>query len=523
MCLWGLVFMNLNSILQTGSKKAVKTLSFRKSSILLSLTLVFFLLLSSLGNADVGNADSSSIITQTMDMDGDGLNDTLEDELGTDKTDKFGDKDMDGLYDFEEYLDFYGTPNNTEDTPKYNYNDSTSYDGVNGPILDIYHYFNLSSNKTAYLRDQNFTEANGGFTDYLLWNVSFTGSSAGGSYNGDVIYSNNTMIDVSFGEDSGRSHTGSVSYSHNTMIDVSFAGDNSGGSYLNVTSYSHNTMIDVSFTGRASGGSHNGSVSYSNNTMIDVNFIGWASGGSEHGDIVSYSHNNMTNIGFSGIYSGGYFQSSGVVNYGHNMMTNISFSGDGSGGGGSTVNYSHNTLTNVNFSGLRSGGSFIEWRSGGSRNGSVSYSNNTMNDVSFSGLRSGGSRNGSVSYSNNMMNDVSFTGEGSGGSYYGNVSYTNNTISNILLSGIDASESVNGTSIYADNVIVNDSYDTDGDGLGDGYELFESGTDPRVSDSNVTSNSEINTLNSFTLLVALSIFISFSIVLVVYRVRRRVL
>ena len=131
-------------------------------------------------------------------MDGDGLNDTLEDELGTDKTDKFEDKDMDGLYDFEEYLDFYGTPNNTEDTLKYKYNDSTSYDGDNGPILDNYHYFNLCSNKTAYLRDQNFTEANGGFTDYLLWNVIFTGHHSGGSRDGDVSYSNNMMTNVYF-------------------------------------------------------------------------------------------------------------------------------------------------------------------------------------------------------------------------------------------------------------------------------------------------------------------------------------
>ena len=202
--------MNLNFVLRTGSKKAVKTLPFRKSSVLLSLTLVLLFFLSSLGNADVGNADSSSIITQTVDMDGDELSDDLEDEIGTDKADKFGDKDNDGLYDFEEYLDYYGTPNNTEDTPKYNYNDSTSYDGDNGSILDIYHYFNLSSNKTGYLRDQNFTEENGGFTDYLLWNVSFTGSSAGGSWDGVVSYSNNMMFDVSFGDRSGGSRYGDV-------------------------------------------------------------------------------------------------------------------------------------------------------------------------------------------------------------------------------------------------------------------------------------------------------------------------
>ena len=125
------------------------------------------------------------------------------------------------MYDFEEYFDIYGS-NNT-DTPKYNYNDPTSYDGDNGPILDIYHYFNLSSNKTNYLRDQNFTEANGGFTDYLLWNVNFTADYSGGSYDGSVSYSNNTMRGVNFiGGGSGGSLSGSVSYSNNTMRDVNF-------------------------------------------------------------------------------------------------------------------------------------------------------------------------------------------------------------------------------------------------------------------------------------------------------------
>ena len=126
------------------------------------------------------------------DQDGDGLSDELENTLGTDNDSKFGDKDMDGLYDFEEVLDIYGS-NNT-DKPKYNYSDSTSY----GAVLDIYHYFGLSSDKDNYLRDQSFTEENGGFTNYLLWNVSFDGDNAGGKITSAVTYNNNMMINVSF-------------------------------------------------------------------------------------------------------------------------------------------------------------------------------------------------------------------------------------------------------------------------------------------------------------------------------------
>ena len=365
--------MDFGSVLQTSSKKTMKALLFRKSSIFLSITLILILFLSSLGNADIGNTNASSTINQATDTDGDGLSDDLEDELDTDKDNKFGDNDNDGLYDFEEYLDIYGTPDNTGDSPKYNYNNSTSYNGDNGPILDIYHYFNLSSNKTNYLRDQNFTRASGGFTDYLLWNVTFTGDHSGGA-----------AVDA-------------VSYSHNIMIDASFTGRYSGGSFTGAVSYNHNIMIDVSFTGDHSGGSYHDSISYSNNTMTSV--------------------------------------------------------------------------------------IFAEFRSGGSLNGNVSYSNNTMRDISFPGMHSGGSLNGNVSYSNNTMRDISFPGENSGGSLNGNVSYSNNTMRDISFPGENSGGSKKGSVSYTDNVIVSDNYDTDSDGLGDGYELFESGTDPRSSDT----------------------------------------
>ena len=434
--------MNLTSILQKSSKKVVGTLPFKKSSVLLSisLTLVLFLSLSSLGNANVGSTDSLSSIAQTpVDMDGDGLNDTLEDMLKTEKDNKFGDKDMDGLYDFEEYLDHYGTPSNTGDTPKYNYNDSTSYDGDNGPILDIYHYFNLSSNKTNYLRDQNFTEANGGFTDYLLWNVSFPGDYSGGSVRGDVSYSNNMMIDVSF------------------------TGDYSGGSVRGDVSYSNNMMIDVSFTGDNSGGSVRGDVSYSRNMMIDANFTGYLSGGSEEAES-SYSYNSISDVIFSGIGSGAGL----VLTYNNNNISDVIFSGENSGGG-LEVFYRYNDMSDVIFSGIGSGGSNI--------------------------LDSGGL----VLYIENMMSNVTFSGNYSGGSRNGNAAYSRNTVSNLLFSGDHAGMGLDELYFTSGNVIVNDSFDTDDDGLGDGHELLKSSTDPRNSD---TDSDGLN--DSFEVLVLMT-------------------
>ena len=105
---------------------------------------------------DPGNNDSN----------GDGLNDRLGSLLKADATTKYGDKDQDGLSDFKEYLDLYGIPANTA---KYDYNDSSTY----GDLLDIYHRFGLDLNKASYLRDTVYSEQNGGFSNYLLWNVTF--------------------------------------------------------------------------------------------------------------------------------------------------------------------------------------------------------------------------------------------------------------------------------------------------------------------------------------------------------------
>ena len=265
--------MNFGSGLQTHSKKAIKTLTLRKSNLLLSitLTLVLFLFLSSLGNAEnveVRNRDTISIQqTDPPDMDDDGLSDALEMTLGTAVDDKFGDKDDDGLYDFEEYLDIYGDNDTTNQT--YKYDNATS---VEDGLGDLYHLFGLSSNKTTYLRDQDFSTANGGFVDTLLWNVSFVGDgAAGGGTTGPVIYTNNTMTDVSFiGAWSGGTDQGQpVSYTNNTMINVNFAGQTSGGSQGGKITYYNNTMTDVSFTGAFSGSSL-GDVNFTKNTISDI-------------------------------------------------------------------------------------------------------------------------------------------------------------------------------------------------------------------------------------------------------------
>ena len=285
--------MNFGSGLQTHSKKAIKTLTLRKSNLLLSitLTLIFFLFLSSLGNAEnveVRTRDTISIQqTDPPDMDDDGLSDQMEMDLGTAVNDKFGDKDNDGLYDFEEYLDYYGS--NDTSNQIYDYNDSTSV--VDG-VLDIYHYFGLSSNKTAYLRDQDFSQLNGGFTNYLLWNVRFVGTLGAGGSSGDVNYINNTMTDLNFivGFSGGSTFTGDVSYHNNTMTNVTFTGLNSGGAQGGKVTYYNNTMTDITFAGGFSGGSGS-DVNYTENTMSNILITG--GGTAESGNGISTYMDNV--------------------------------------------------------------------------------------------------------------------------------------------------------------------------------------------------------------------------------------
>ena len=358
---------------------------------------------------------NNTILNDSYDSDGDGLGDIFEFLNGLEPEDKYGDKDQDGLYDFEEYLDFYGTPDDTTDTPRYNYSDSSTH----GDVLDIYHKFGLDSNKSGYLRDTVFTERHG-FTDYLLWNVSFSGWYAGDHPFGSVSYINNIFADVTFsgGDYAGGSEHGSVSYINNTLTDVTFSGKGAGGSISGDVRYINNTLTDVTFSGLRAGGSHSGDVSYEDNTLTDVTFSGSYAGGSFSGS-VSYEDNILIDVTFSGLYAGGSYSNSG---------------------------YDNGTLTNV------------------------SYINNILTDVTFSGKGAGGSWRGAVNFENNSFINVryiksSFGGD-SGVSAAGHTTYTNNILDQVQFAQLDERRAeYNVTSIG--NTIITDSYDSDGDGDGD--------------------------------------------------------
>ena len=356
----------------------------------------------------------------------DGLSDDLEDTLGTDKTNKSGDKDKDGLYDFEEYLDHYGTPDDTTDAPKYNYNDSTSY----GEVLDIYHYFNLSSNKTGYLRDQIFTQQNGGFTDHLLWNVNFTTDSAGGSINSNVIYSNNVLT-------------------------------------------------DVFFKAALSGGSSKGDVNYNGNIMTNVGFDGGTSGGGDSGSAdTNYNGNIMTNVNFTGVYAGG---SIAKVTYSNNRFTNVIFSGLGAGAavGNDFATYSNNTLTNVNFTGNFAGGGVA---------GVVTYSNNRFTNVGFGGTNAGRSRDSTSSYTDNVIANDSYDNDSDGlGDTWELIYHSISGIDPLVA----ANTSVLTSDLDTDGLTLTEEAkaysnpqlkDTDGDGLNDSYEV-DLNTNPQLKDT----------------------------------------
>ena len=415
-----------NTSFVSNSKKAVKTVSLRKSSILLGITLIFiiFLSLHSIGNINAGlTVDQSRTIDQVLpiedrDDDKDGLTNGLENMLGTDNDSYYGDKDGDGLYDFEEYLDIYGSDNTTNQI--YDYNDSMS--GEDG-VLDIYHLFGLSSNKTGYLRDINlFSEINGGFTDYLLWNVRFRTNSAGG----------------------GDASTGNVTYNNSVLRDVTFEATLAGGNIGNTLSYINNELTNVSFTGQFAGGSQNdGEVIYRGNILTNVSFTGQFAGANINGN-VTYCDNIFTNVNFTGDYTGG---SLGV-----------------SGGTENAVIYKNNTFTDVTFEGDYAGGSFSR---------DANYVNNTFTNVEFTGDSSGGSQNGDLSYSNNKFTNVTFTGVNAGKSNAGSSEYEGNAVNNTFGGGNNDTDGDGLSDIVETFEIGSDptKKDTDEDGLGDGWEV----------------------------------------------------
>ena len=281
------------------------------------------------------NHRDNSILSTHDDMDGDGLSDVLEGQLGTLANDKYGDKDSDGLYDFEEYLDYYGN-NDTTDGRKYKYNDSTTFNDADGEaILDIYHYFNFSKNGTGFLRDESSDGQRSGFTNHLLWNVTFSADYAGGrdGFN-DVLYLNNTIVGCTFsGQTSGGSQGGMTNYTNNVVLDTQFTGAYSGGNEYGGNTgdppalhYKNNTFTNVIFSQERAGGSASSDAGnlYSLNTFTNVNFTAIAAGGSFTGP-VTYGNNSFTSVIFSGSYAG--FSENVITTYGNNTFDRVRFSG----------------------------------------------------------------------------------------------------------------------------------------------------------------------------------------------------
>ena len=458
-----------------------------------------------------------SILSNHVDSDGDGLSDTLEGTLNTPVNNKYGDVDNDGLYDFEEYLDLYGTPNNNTDTQKYKYNDGSTY----GDVQDIYHYFN-TSNKNGYVRDDNNYNPTvyGSLNNRLLWNVTFSQDYAGGHQNSAITYSNNILRDVTFsGDHAGGTSDGSVRYINNILRDVTFSGIGAGGNFGGFAKgdgsvrYIRNTLIDVTFSGSNSGGSQLGTVTYESNTLTNVVFRGSGSGGSIYGP-VTYAINTFNDVTFSGDVAGG--SQYDELTYRGNTFNDVTFSGDVAGGG-ALPSYTGNRFNDVIFSGPASGGSQF---------GTASYTGNDFNGVTFSGDVAGGSYGAGARYINNTFDDVVFNGWYAGGSQHDLVLYEGNNFTNVRYDKSTTSEGVYGNSglsgsgltnytnnifdqiqytqvdgrvavfnvTYVDNTILNDS-DTDGDGLGDLFEFLTSGTDPGNADSdgdNLTDGYELD-------------------------------
>ena len=424
-----------------------------------------------------------SVLSTTTDTDGDGIDDDIEDSIGTNKTDRYGDKDKDGLYDFEEYLDVYGTPDNMNDKPKYDYNSNTTYED----ILDIYHYFNLNSNKEGYLRDiLGYEGEESGFSGYLLWNITFAEEYSGGNPEEDVVYAENIFQDVIFsGALSGGSYNGNVIYRDNILRSVIFSGSLAGGSAFGNLNFERNSLEDVNFRGNYTGGAGaEKDVRYLNNNLRNVTFTGEGAGASYSGT-VNYMGNVFEDVTFRGSLAGG--GEKGEVIYSDNIFRNVSFSGQNSGSSPlAPLTFRDNALEDVDFSGNYAGGSY---------NGSVVYSNNTLQSVTFSGIESGGSlgkrgfeQGGKVTYIGNNFTDVWFSGAHAGASS-ATTNYTDNIFYNVQYSwrlGLywdDKSiDYYNIVSSNNTNTIVYDPHDSDDDGLGDAFE-FTSGYHPVNSDS----------------------------------------
>ena len=434
-----------------------------KSGIYIPVILLVFLLLLSAGNANAVSTDSisssESTISSMHDEDNDGLTDEEEADLGTEEDNYYGDKDGDGLYDFEEVLDIYG--NNDKDNPKYEYDNNVSESNV----LDAYDLLGLDVNKSGVIRRRLSSHTgNGGFTDKLLWGVTFSVDYAGGSELGTVNYVNNVLVNVSFtGDYAGGSDEGNVLYKDNTLENVSFSGSfYVGGSDSGTVTYMNNTMKNVSFSGQQHpGGSQNAAVTYVNNTLENVSFSGGVAGGSLFAP-VKYKDNVLKNVSFSGGTAGG--SQSGAVTYENNTLTDVNFTKTYSGGGRDrTVNYTKNTLEDVIFSGFHAGGSGVS--------GAVVYTENKLKNVRFTGKDAGVSEGGTT-YIGNEFDNVQFPADGTPADWM---------------------------AILMNNNISNDNYDNDTDTLGDLEEFFVYFSNPTHNDTDrdkLLDNDEVNNLGT---------------------------
>ena len=370
-------------------------------------------------SAESQEENSISAITQnSVDTDGDGLNDSYEEKLGTNKTNKYGDLDNDGLYDFEELLDTFtqkenGMPNLEE--PFYKYDESKTHNET----LDIYHALKIEE-KDQFFRDITILGNPKEDTNTLYWNV--------------------TVIDTEE-EDEERIYNNYLSYVDNYFLDVDFAGEFVMTS-TRTTTFLRNSFVNVSFSGTNAGGSQN-DATYIQNKFVNVNFSGNYTGATLSGDL-EYYDNQFSNVSFTGLYAGG--SKKNRVYYNNNTIRDTVFQGrysGGSGGYSADITYENNTLENVTFSGKYAGGA---------SHGSVNYTENSFELVVFSGQNAGGSEIKRVTYLSNNLSHVDFSGRNAGGSQQSSVLYKSNSFGRFLyFSGKYAGESENGETVYTQN------------------------------------------------------------------------
>ena len=448
------------------------------------------------------NHRDNSILSTHDDMDGDGLSDALEMQLGTLVNDAKGDLDNDGLYDFEEYLDIYGDGDQNNGR-MYNYSKSMTHNGTGDvPILDVYHYFNLTSNKADFIRDDIFTEQRADFTNYLLWNVTFPEWLDGGSESGDVLYLNNLIVNCKFsGEESGGSIEGRINYTNNVFLDVQFSALLSGGTDYGETVgspsviYMNNTFTNVIFSGSNSGGLRGAGdgdgLLYRLNTFINVNFTGKYAGGTEGGDSfndsVVYGNNSFTSVIFGGNYAG--FSGFNTTTYENNTFDRVQFSG--------TRNVDLARFTSANNKIVEDGDTYDSDGDGltdlhelltlGTNPSNIDSDGDTLSD-SYEieiGLKANDSDSDGDGYKDQWELE-----------YNGSYGLDPKNVATGINESIDLDRDGLNFSLEAKALTDPNDFDTDDDGLNDSYEYFNLTSDPTLFD---TDNDGLNDSGELTL------------------------